>query len=115
QPVIFGDGTKTRDYCYVADIVEANVLALNSPASGVYNLGRGIEVTDWEIFAAVRDAVGVDVTPIFAAKRPGEVEHIALSAKKAERDLGWRWKTDLNEGVKQTVASFRALIERKAN
>ena len=58
QPVIFGDGSKTRDYCYVGDIVEANVLALNSPVSGIYNLGRGIEVSDLEVFEAVRAAVG---------------------------------------------------------
>ena len=82
------------------DIVEANLIALNRGGGGVYNLGRGIEVSDLEIFATVRAAVGVDVTPVFAPVRPGEVEHIALDASKAEQELGWRWKVGLTEGVR---------------
>jgi UDP-glucose 4-epimerase len=66
QPTIFGDGTKTRDYCNVADIAAANVLALNSPVSGVYNLGRGIEVSDLEVFEAVRTGGGSEMAPRFA-------------------------------------------------
>jgi UDP-glucose 4-epimerase len=113
QPMIFGDGTKTRDYCYVSDIVEANVIALNSRLCGVYNLGRGIEVSDLEIFEAVRRAVGSDIAPAFAPVRPGEVEHIALDASKAYTELGWRWKVDLNDGVAQAVDFYRAQTERK--
>jgi UDP-glucose 4-epimerase len=107
QPVIFGDGTKTRDYCYVADIAEANVIALNSAATGVYNLGRGIEVSDLQVFETVRAAVGSDTEPVFAAVRPGEVEHIALDSSKAGRELGWTWKVGLNEGVAEAVDFYR--------
>jgi len=107
RPVIFGDGTKTRDYCYVADIAEANVIALNSAATGVYNLGRGIEVSDLQVFETVRAAVGSDTEPVFAAVRPGEVEHIALDSSKAGRELGWRWKVGLNEGVAEAVDFYR--------
>ena len=107
QPVIFGDGTKTRDYCYVADIAEANVIALNSAASGVYNLGRGIEVSDLQVFETVRTAVGSDTEPVFAAVRPGEVEHIALDSSKAGSELGWTWKVGLNEGVAEAVDFYR--------
>jgi UDP-glucose 4-epimerase len=113
QPVIFGDGTKTRDYCYVGDIVDANILALNSTVRGVYNLGRGIEVSDLAIFEAVRKAVRSNVDPAFAPVRPGEVEHIALDASKAERELGWRWKVGLSEGVAEAVAHYRAAIETR--
>ncbi|OFW59671.1 MAG: UDP-glucose 4-epimerase [Actinobacteria bacterium RBG_16_64_13] len=112
QPTIFGDGSKTRDYCYVADIVDANVLALNSPRTGTYNLGRGIEITDLEVFETVQEAVGSQITPVFAAVRPGEVEHIALDASKAERELGWRWKVDLIEGIAAAAKFYRAESER---
>lgn len=112
QPTIFGDGTKTRDYCYVADIVEANIVALNSPGCGVYNLGRGIEVSDLQVFETVRAAVGSEIDPVFAAVRPGEVEHIALNASKAERELGWTWKVGLNEGVAEAVSFYRKKTER---
>jgi UDP-glucose 4-epimerase len=113
QPVIFGDGTKTRDYCNVADIAAANVLALNTPVSGVYNLGRGIEVSDLEVFEAVRIAVGSEVVPAFAPVRPGEVQRIALDASKAERELGWSWKVDFVEGVSGAVEFYRDQIKRE--
>ncbi|MCZ7661649.1 MAG: NAD-dependent epimerase/dehydratase family protein [Thermoleophilia bacterium] len=107
RPTIFGDGGKTRDYCYVDDIVAANMLALDKGAGGLYNLGRGIEVSDYEIFAAVRDAVGMDVEPIYAPTRPGEVEHIALDASLARRELGWEWRVDLTEGVGRAVSFYK--------
>lgn len=114
QPVIFGDGSKTRDYVSVADIVDANLLTLNSQPGSIYNLGRGIEVTDLEVFEAVRQAVGSKTAPVFAAVRPGEVEHIALDAAKAERELGWRWKVDLSAGIAEAVEYYRAVTERTA-
>lgn len=114
RPTIFGDGNKTRDYCYVSDIVEANILALNGPGSGVYNLGRGIEVSDLEIFEAVRKAVGSTIAPEFAPVRPGEVKRIALDASKARVELGWSWKVDLAQGVAETVRFYRERMERKA-
>jgi UDP-glucose 4-epimerase len=113
QPTIFGDGSKTRDYCYVGDIAAANVLALNSPLSGVYNLGRGIEVTDLEVFEAVRAAVGSDMDPRYAPVRPGEVEHIALDASKARRELGWDWKIDFKDGVAKAVDFYREQVKRE--
>ncbi len=113
QPTIFGDGGKTRDYCYVSDIVDANILALSSPSGGVYNLGRGIEVSDLEVFESVQEAVGSDIQPAYAEVRPGEVEHIALDATKAEQELGWKWKVDLIGGVATAVEFYRQQIERK--
>ncbi|NLO26990.1 MAG: NAD-dependent epimerase/dehydratase family protein [Actinobacteria bacterium] len=113
RPTIFGDGGKTRDYCHVSDIVDANILSLSSPSGGIYNLGRGIEVSDLEVFENVQEAVGSDVRPIYAEVRPGEVEHMALNATKAEEELGWRWKVDMIGGVATTVESYRQQIERK--
>lgn len=112
QPTIFGDGSKTRDYCYISDIVDANVVALSGPPGGVYNLGRGIEVSDLEVFESVQEAVGSSIQPIFAEVRPGEVEHIALDATKAEQELGWKWKVDLIGGVATAVDFYRQQIER---
>ena len=112
RPTIFGDGTKTRDYCFVADIVAANQLALEAGGGGLYNLGRGIEVSDREVFEAVRAAVGVDVEPEFAPVRPGEVEHIALDASLARRELGWESTIDLTDGVARAVAFYREQRER---
>jgi len=112
RPRIFGDGTKTRDYCFVADIVEANMLAMERGSAGLYNIGRGVEVSDREIFEAVRDAVGVPVEPEYAPPRPGEVEHIALDASLARAELGWEWTIDLAEGVGLAVDFYRNQTER---
>ncbi len=113
RPTIFGDGEKTRDYCYVSDIVDANVLALNYEGTGTFNLGRGIEISDLEVFETLQDVIGSSIEPNYAPVRPGEVEHIALDASKAERDMGWKWKVDLVDGVVEAVRYYREASERK--
>jgi UDP-glucose 4-epimerase len=112
-PTIFGDGGKTRDYCYVSDIVDGNILALSHEGTGTFNLGRGIEISDLEVFESIQEAVGSTIVPNYAPIRPGEVEHIALDASKAERELGWKWKVDLTDGVQEAVKYYRELTERK--
>jgi UDP-glucose 4-epimerase len=108
-PTIFGDGTKTRDYVYVADIVAANLLAMvEKRASGrSYNVGLGREVSDRQIFELVRRAVGATVEPIAASKRPGEIDRICLDASLVKAELGWEPTIFLEEGISQTVAFYR--------
>ncbi len=106
RPTIFGDGTKTRDYVFVGDLVRANLLVTGDAGSReVFNLGWGEEVTDREVFEAVRDALGADVEPVYEERRPGEVERICLDASKAERELGWRPEVSFREGVRRTVSA----------
>lgn len=88
QPTIFGDGSKTRDYVNIDDIVRANMLVMEGLGDGqVFNLGWAREVTDFEVFDAVRKAVGVEVEPVYDKKRPGEVERICLDSSKAKARL----------------------------
>jgi UDP-glucose 4-epimerase len=107
-PTIFGDGTKTRDYVFVSDIVQANVLALDGGDGGVYNVGAGREVSDDEIFAAVRDAVGVKIEPVHSEFRAGEVRRIALDASRIRDEFGWRPRVALEQGVPKAVEFYRA-------
>jgi len=102
QPTIFGDGTKTRDYLHIDDIVAANLLAIDAK-DDVYNLGWGKEVSDYQIFRAVRDALGVTAEPHFGQKRPGEIDRVCLDSQRIYRDLGWRPRVSLEEGVARTV------------
>ena len=102
QPTIFGDGTKTRDYVYIDDIVAANLLAIEAK-DDVYNLGWGKEVSDYQIFCAVREALGVTAEPRFGQKRPGEIDRVCLDSQRIYRDLGWRPHVSLAEGVVRTV------------
>lgn len=111
QPVLFGDGNKTRDYVYVEDIVAANLRALDGAGDGeLFNLGWGREVRDIEVFEAIRRALGVAVEPRYSRKRPGEVDRIALDSRKARTQLGWQPRVDFAEGIERSVAYYRRLV-----
>jgi UDP-glucose 4-epimerase len=110
RPTIFGDGTKTRDYVHVRDIVKANLICLERGDGGIFNLGWGEEVSDQRIFELVRDAVGVDLDPIYSSKRPGEVDRICLDARKAGEILGWKPTIRLEDGISETVEFYRRKI-----
>ena len=100
RPTIFGDGSKTRDYVYVGDIITANMTVLNNSGNGeIYNLGWGKEITDYEVFETVRRSLLSNIEPIFGQKRPGEIEHISLDSSKATKALGWKPKITFEEGV----------------
>jgi len=106
-PVIYGDGTQTRDYVYVGDVAAANRRALETRAAGAYNVGTGIETTVNELYAALTEAVGVSRPAEYAAPRPGEQRRSALDARRAAETLDWRPQVSLPEGVRRTVAYFR--------
>ena len=105
---IFGDGTKTRDYVYVSDVVEANVRAAGGPSGVVANLGWGREVADIEIFRTVAAATGYDRPPTFAPARPGEVARICLDAGLARATWGWCPAVPLAAGVRRVVEHVAA-------
>jgi UDP-glucose 4-epimerase len=100
---IFGDGTKTRDYVYVGDVLEANVRAARGPSGVVANLGWGREVADIDIFRAVAAATGYERAPTFAPARPGEVSRICLDATLARATWGWTPVVKLEDGVRRVV------------
>jgi UDP-glucose 4-epimerase len=101
QPEVFGDGTQTRDYVYVSDVVEATLAALTRPA-GVFNVGTGGETSVLELLEACRRVAGVDVEPAFAPPRAGELQRSVLDPTLAERELGFRAQTALDEGLRAT-------------
>ena len=103
RPTIFGRGDKTRDYVYVGDIAQANVLALDRADGEVLNIGTGVQTTDQEVYDAVAAAVGFDEPPIYGDERPGDVRHSALDATRAQQILGWQPRVAFREGVKLTV------------
>jgi len=107
RPTVFGDGRQTRDYIYVGDVVAAALAAAESRASGPINIGTGIETDVLELAARLAEIDGSEsFEPELAPARPGEVQQIALDASRAERELGWRAKTGLEEGLRLTLASL---------
>ena len=107
QPTIFGDGSKTRDYVFIEDIVKANVALLAKGDGEILNLGSGVPTSDLQIFELVRTSTHFDGDPRYAPVRPGEVAHIALSGQRAHDIFGWAPRTSLAEGIGRTVKSIQ--------
>ncbi len=107
RPTIFGDGTQTRDYIYVGDVVSAALAAGDSQTTGPVNIGTGKETNVLELVEALRSLGGeASFEPEFAPERTGEVQRITIDAGRAERELGWRAEMDLNEGLRVTLDSI---------
>jgi UDP-glucose 4-epimerase len=107
RPTVYGDGTQTRDYIYVGDVVAAALAAAGSAVTGAVNVGTGIETDVLELAAALGRLGGAEsFEPEFAAPRAGEVQRISLDASRAERELGWRAETALDEGLRLTLDSL---------
>jgi UDP-glucose 4-epimerase len=107
RPTVFGDGTQTRDYIYVGDVVAAALAAAESGASGPINVGTGIETDVLELARRLAEIDGAaDFEPELASPRPGEVQRISLDASCAERELGWRAETGLEDGLRLTLSSL---------
>jgi UDP-glucose 4-epimerase len=115
QPVIYGDGSKVRDYVYVDDVAQANVAALSRGYGEILNIASGVPTSDLEVFRQVRDLLGKpEVQPRYASKRPGEIDEICLDIGKAQRLLGWTPKVSLVDGARRTVSSFQQPSEMAA-
>jgi UDP-glucose 4-epimerase len=106
-PRIFGDGSQTRDYVYVADVARATVAALDAD-DGVYNVGTGRETSVTELLAAIQKVTGTQAEPELADARPGELQRSVLDVRRAAEELGWRPDHDLGRGLAETWAWIAA-------
>jgi UDP-glucose 4-epimerase len=108
QPVINGSGEQERDFVYVGDVAQANLLALSKGDGGFYNIGTGVGTSINAIFASLKDATKYPASDVHGPPKAGEVFKIYLSVDKARRELGWSPSTALDEGLQRTVEYFRA-------
>jgi UDP-glucose 4-epimerase len=104
---VFGDGTQTRDYVYVDDVVDANLRAAEADATGPINIGLGKEKSVLDIIEVLSRHAPDGFAPEHAPERPGEVQHIALDPSRAREELGWEPKVELDEGLERTLESLR--------
>jgi UDP-glucose 4-epimerase len=106
RPTVYGDGTQTRDYIYVGDVVAAALAAGGTRLGGAVNIGTGREASVLDLVEILSGIEGRDdFAPEFAPERAGEVQRISLDAALAERELGWTPATTLEQGLAQTLAA----------
>jgi UDP-N-acetylglucosamine/UDP-N-acetylgalactosamine 4-epimerase len=111
---IFGDGTQSRDFCYVDNAVQANLLAAVAPGAPgqVYNVGCGDKTTLTELFSMIRQRVAehepraANLEPIYRDTRPGDVPHSQAAIEKAVRELGYAPTYQVADGLAETVDWF---------
>ncbi len=109
KPVtIYGDGTQTRDYVYVGDVVRAVVAAAKSSASGIaLNIGTGIETNVNDLYSTLAGIADFPTRAEHAAGRPGEQQRSVISPARAARELGWRPEKKLADGLEETFKYFK--------
>jgi UDP-glucose 4-epimerase len=100
-PRIYGDGTQTRDYVFVGDVVAATVAAAGHDG-GVFNVGTGAETSVLDLYERVQRAAGVEREPEFADARQGELQRSVLDPSRAGRELGWTPRRSLEDGLAAT-------------
>ncbi len=108
NPVIFGDGTQTRDYVYIEDVVNANVMALDEKAKGIYNCSTGREISVNTIFRILKYRLGADVKELHEEAQSGEQLRSVCSHRKLFKALGWKADVDIEQGLIKTIDWFRS-------
>jgi UDP-glucose 4-epimerase len=108
RPVVYGDGLQSRDFTYVANVVDANLLACRAEgaAGQVFNAACGQRTTLLELLEALEQVIGREANPLFEPPRPGDVRHSVAAIDKAREHLGYQPTTTFEEGLRRTVAFF---------
>jgi len=106
-PIIYGDGGQTRDFIFVADVVRANIRAMEGDASGVFNIAGGSRINLNQLASTLAEITGIHHRPIYEPPRPGDVRDSLADISRAHDAFGFSPRCTLNEGLRETVAWFR--------
>jgi len=109
RPTIYGDGLQSRDFTYVQNVVEANLLACAVPgvAGQVFNVACGDRITVNSMLQQINKITGKDMAPIYADPRPGDIKHSQADITSAKEHLGYQPKISFEEGLRNTIEWYR--------
>jgi len=109
RPTIYGDGLQSRDFTYVQNVVEANLLACTVPgvAGQVFNVACGDRITVNSMLQQINKITGKDIAPIYADPRPGDIKHSQADITRAKEHLGYQPKISFEEGLRNTIEWYR--------
>ncbi len=109
-PVVEGDGHQSRDFTYIANVVQGNLLACHTPgvAGETFNIACGGRISLLEMIDTLNAILGTQIKPVFTDPRPGDVRHSRASIEKARARLGFEPKVSFEDGLARTVAWYAA-------
>jgi UDP-glucose 4-epimerase len=113
QPIVNGDGSQTRDFVHVSDVVRAHLAALDSEVNGHFNVGTGRQCNVNTLFEMVAERIGTSLGKRHGPPRPGDQPTSALDWTRIRETLGWQPQMSLEEGLSETVAWFRHSQEER--
>jgi UDP-glucose 4-epimerase len=106
-PLIFGDGKQTRDFVYVKDVVQANLLAMQSSRTGIFNVGSGERLDLNTLARTLADLTGIRIPPVYEKPRSGDIRDSVSDITAIKNTLGYRTGHSLDEGLKETILYLR--------
>ncbi|MCR9291412.1 MAG: SDR family oxidoreductase [bacterium] len=114
-PVIYGDGQQSRDFVYVGNVVQGNLLAADTPgaAGRVFNMAEGKQTSLLRLLELLSGLLGMPVEPNFQPPRTGDVRESLADITQARTVLGYEPQTDLESGLQQTIEYYRKLAARR--
>jgi UDP-glucose 4-epimerase len=110
QPTIYGDGEQSRDFTYIDNVVDANLLACKAPSSvagQVFNVATGRRVTLNETFRHLQSLTSFTGEPKYGPEREGDIQHSLADISKAEKAFGYHPTVNFEEGLQRTVEWYR--------
>lgn len=110
QPIVYGDGTQTRDFTYIDNVVHANLLAarVQRTCGQVVNIGCGRAISINSIIELINRTIGTDIRPIYAPPRCGDIKHSLAGISLAKEVLGYEPIVGFEEGLRRTIDWYRA-------
>jgi len=106
--VIFGDGTKTRDFTYIDDIVKANLLCMKKNECGIFNIGGGHRISIQELAEAIINITDSKSVITYSENIKGDAQHTHSDSSLAEKKLNWEPKTILKEGIMKYIEFLKS-------
>lgn len=115
QPTIYGDGTQSRDFTYIDNVVSGNLLACRAPAAEaagrVFNLATASRIDLNQTFEALKQLTGFSGTAKYAPERSGDIKHSLADISRAEKYLGYKPHVNFEQGLKKTVGWYRTQMK----
>jgi len=107
QPGIFGDGEQTRDFTFVKNVVDANILAANSDSVGIFNIACGDRISVNQLVSQINNILGKNISAKNLAERKGDIKHSMAGIDKAKKELGFKPTISFGQGLKNTVEWYK--------